>query len=219
MIDINELLDHPFFTTLEVLILCLSSQLIMRVFSNSNNNRPTGQISKRNNSIFHKIRHWTKYNSLYAPDAHNVRKSWALKKSEKPLPREPQIPNNVFMMLLPLISNFGPSLIVFQLLGDKPTLQFPCKIPGIFKMLLQNGLKEPDNYTISAIGFYFMLNICCSVIIDILPFPQKGKEVFTAQENLETYANMYVAEPYKWELENSEEQLLAKIETSLKKNK
>ncbi|KAK8882206.1 hypothetical protein M9Y10_044847 [Tritrichomonas musculus] len=218
MISLNDFLGSYYFTAVEIFVVCMSAQLILQVVKYSNDH-PNGLISRKNNAVFYRVRFWRKFINRYSRPAIDIRRSWALKTSEKRMQMEPAIPDNPFMVFLPQLASIGPNLFASFLVGDKPALRLPFIIPPVLRPLLQMNLKpelDADNHIVSGFGLFIILTGCQYVFIQILPMANKLKRFFTARDNLKQYANFLVTEEHHWELENAEDELLAMIDEKLK---
>ena len=119
-----------------------------------------------------------------------------------------------------MITNMGPTLWVNFGLNGLTALRLPFEIPSPLRGMLQYGLSfsnASDTHLVSAFGLYFLMNICNTLIAGIFPMAQKPKETYGPRDNLSNFAEILATEEDYWELENAEDELLAKIDLKMKK--
>jgi hypothetical protein len=214
----NEFLLSPFFTSLEVIVVSLSGQLILLVMSRSSNFSP-GPLTKKNSASFARTKHWLKRISRYNKPAIDMRRTWATRRADEEFKTEPaDVPNNPFLMMLPMLANIGPTVLVSMVLSDRPTLRLPFDIPVPLRHLFQYGLPQgtdPDPRIMSSFGLYFLLNCCSSIIAGIVPLVPKRRSLYGPANNYRNYSDLLVSEKHNWELDTAEDELLAQIDAKL----
>jgi hypothetical protein len=214
----TEFVLSPFFTALEVIAVVLSAQLIVLVVSRSSNFSP-GPVTKKSSAAFSRTKHWLKRISRYNKPAIDMRRTWTTRRADQEFPTDQaDFPKNPFMALVPMIANLGPTALVNMVLSDRPTLRLPFDIPGPLRRLFQYGLPqtmEPDHRVMSALGLYFLLNCCSSVIAAMVPLVPKRKALYGPRNNYQNYSDLFLSEKHAWELETAEDELLAKIDAEL----
>ena len=218
MLSLDDFAQTPFFTAIELFSVVLAANIVQMVVSHWNN-FPTGACARKVNSTYHRIKFWLKNIGRFPRPAVDMRRSWSVKRAEIPFKYEASLPQNVFIQVLPMFTNWGPVLLVNTLLYGKPALVCPFEIPYVLRSLLQYGLPphlDADNHIISAYGLYFLLNMCIDLFAAVVPMPTKRKEFFGPSSNFKNFSDLLVTEKHVWELENAEDELLAMIDRKLK---
>jgi hypothetical protein len=242
MPTLNEFLDSPFFTALEVLIISLASELISQ-FTKHRRAIESGAVTQRNIAMSARTRLWLKNKHRYSRPAFDVRRSWALKCSSEEWKAETVTPASPFWMMLSSVSSIGPWILVSYALSERPALIVPFDIPSILRGLLQAGLPAylDDPRVVGAMPLYMMLNIAGKAFIGLFPLQDSAlddlpvtDEKMKNKENKKllrflarrkqlpppqkpTYMQLVdtlVSEDHVWELENVEDELLAKIDAA-----
>lgn len=217
----TEFVESPYFIALEVFLVCFVSALCSKIMKYSNL-APSGIISRKTNAVFLKIIHWTNNACRFPKVALDLRKSWALKRADKPFQRDTSLPNaNPFMMMLPMLANFGPTLLINFYLQAKPALRLPFEIPPQLRSFFQYGLPpnlDADNHIVGAFSFYFVMNLCSQVFINFIPMASEPKETYGPNSKIHYYADTLVVTNEPWELENADQELLDMIDQKLKKH-
>jgi hypothetical protein len=216
MLSFSEFIDDPYFTALEILIVCLCSQLILAILSRTPQFQ-SGIEGKKTNTVFLKTKYWIKHISRYPKQAVDVRRSWALKRSEEEFKAEPPMPSNPLLSLLPMIANMGPSILVNFAISDRIALHLPFAIPRPLRGLLQYGLQQTQavkDTDVSAFGLYFFMNLCSSLFIGMIPFVGKKREWHGPKDNYRSIVHEFVSEHHEWELDDAEAELLKKIDSA-----
>ena len=214
MISLSDFFDSPYFTALEVLVVAVSAQLLLKVIAHANN-FPTGLSARKTNAIFYRTKFWLKHTQRYPRPAIDMRREWSVKRAKKPFKVEPSMPQNVFLGMLPMIANMGPMLLVNFLLAGKVALVLPFEIPEPLRALFQYGLsprQEPDNHLVTAFGLYFLINSCATVLLSFVPMANKKKNFYGPNSNYQNYSDLLITEKHTWELETAEDELLALID-------
>jgi hypothetical protein len=214
--SLNEFADTPFFTALEILLVCVGCQVILTVISHSSSYQATS-ITKKNTAIFLRTKHWLRRINRFSKPALDIRRSWTIKRADEEFQSEAVMPSNPMLMMLPFIANLGPSILANYVISDRPALRLPFDIPGPLQRLLQYGLPRriaDDHRMVGAFGFYFMLNCCSALFAGVLPMAGKRKKMYGPKDNYKNFSDLLVSEQHRWELEGAEDELLAVIDAA-----
>lgn len=216
--NLAEFCETPFFTAIEMLIVIFSTHLITMTLAHRRNSQSNPDILKAK-GIFRRTKYWIKHINRFPRPAIDIRRSWAIKRAEKPV-KAGGPPANPFLGMLGMIAGFAPTILVNMRLSGKPALVCPFIIPQPLRSLLQYGLSAEvgsDNRIISAFGLFFLLNTCIELFVEVIPMPSKREAAVDPSGNYKNSADLLLTEPHKWELENAEEELLAMIDAKLAK--
>jgi len=219
--ELHEFLDSDFFTGLEMFLVVIFCAIIQR-FLIHQVVRSTNAASKKRTSQFQKIDFWTQNKNKMAPDAFNVRGSWAIKEGKKKVQQNQAMPNiNMLNQLIGMVSNFAPMLIANFLLSGRKALTLPFDVPSVLRKFLQNGLppnEESDPRVVTVFGLNFFLGMCSEVFALLIPVIHPISKVYGPKDLLQIPADDFVVAEHQWELENAEKDLVALIDQKLKKS-
>jgi hypothetical protein len=210
----DEFLETPFFTALEVILLCTCGQLVQQVLARARQVRGTA-ISKRRTGVFQRTKHWQRHLDRFSPAALNTRRTFSIKRAEEPFQSETAMPTNPMLMMLGSICSFGPPIIVTWVLGHRPALQLPFDVPRPLQGFIHMGLSGADLEDTRLMGvcaLYFVLNTCSSLIAGLFPIEKQPARVIPASRDYKFLSDSLVGEKHRWVLEDAEEQLLARID-------
>ena len=215
MISLSNLFESNYFNAITIILLNFFSALINKVLRHSNS-QPKNPSNLAVNSLFYHTKFWIKNANKYSPHALDLRRSYLSRKSQYRLKTEPGMSNKMFLQAFSMLINLGSSLYTSMVMGPKPTLLFPGKIPTILAPILQYGLKgnNPPN-TISGYGLYILLGFCQTTLVSFIPMAQNIKLFYTPAHNLKQYASLLIVKKHEWECENAEDELIELIDRKL----
>ncbi|EAY20378.1 hypothetical protein TVAG_109900 [Trichomonas vaginalis G3] len=203
---------------IEIIVLCLVQELASRYQSHTAE-KTSSTSEKKALANPKKINHYTEKKNRFNPDAINIRQSWSIRESKLPPP--PPNPGNIVAKstekILGILTGPAISFITWMFVGDKPGLKLPFDLPSFLVPLFTIGLPE-GTYTsrdMSAYGLSFIFMLCSSVFTNL--FPVVHPHIYANNKGpLVNYAEDFILQDYKWDLENAEEDLDKFLQKKLK---
>jgi hypothetical protein len=213
----DEFLETPFFTAIEVIVLCTCGQIIQQILGRSRQVRGTA-ITKRRTGVFQRTKHWQRHTDRYSPSALDVRRSFSIKRAEEPFESEAVVPKNPLLMTLTSICSMGPPIIVTWVIGRRPALRLPFDVPVPLQGFIHMGLSGADlddGRVVGVCALYFLLNTCASLIAGLVPVEKQRAAVIPPSRDYKSLSNVLVSEKHEWALEDAEDELLAQIDAAV----